>query len=74
MVEINAPDNQIDRLNEFFADMRRQELPKTREEFESRAILYHVLMALQGFLRCKAKLVVGFDEVPRNHYWGRNGK
>ncbi len=71
VVEVNAPDNQIQYLERLLDDMRLQELPKTREEFESRAILYHVLMDLQDFLDCKADFVKGLDEKQRKRYWGR---
>lgn len=69
VVEINSPDKQIERLEELFDDMRHQELPATREEFESRAILYHVLMDIQDFLKCKADFVKGMDETQRRRYW-----
>ena len=57
VIEKNAPDRQIERLNEIFADMKGEELPKSREEFENRAMLYHVLMDIQDFLGCKAEFV-----------------
>lgn len=69
VVEVNAPDRQVERLDELFEDMRRQELPKSRAEFESRAILYHVLMDLQDFLDCKTRFVAGLDEKQRKRYW-----
>lgn len=40
-------------LDEVLADMRTQALPVTREEFESRAVLYYVLLRLQDFLLLK---------------------
>ena len=33
--------------------MKEEPLPETREEFENRAILYHVLMDLEDFLLIK---------------------
>lgn len=74
VVELNSPDRQIERLDELFENMRGQELPKTREEFESRAILYHVLMDIQDFLACKRKFVDGLDERQRKRYWKRAGE
>ena len=73
VVEVNTPDRQIEYLDQIFDDMRRQELPKSREEFESRAILYHVLMDIQDFLACKAEFVAGLDETQRKRYWNRAG-
>lgn len=69
VIEINSPDRQIDRLNEIFADMKNEELPKTREEFENRAILYHVLMDIQDFLMCKADFVNGLNSKQLHLYW-----
>ena len=69
VVEINSPDMQIDRLNEIFENMRNEELPKTREEFENRALLYHILMDIQDFLLCKANFVNELDETQLKRYW-----
>ena len=38
-----------------FDQMKLQPLPKDREEFESRAILYHVLLDLEDFLLAKQR-------------------
>jgi len=57
VVEINKPERQIQRLREIFLEMQNEPLPATREEFESRAILYHVLMDLEDFLKCKEQFV-----------------
>ena len=40
-------------LEDVLADMRAQALPASREEFESRAVLYYVLLRLQDFLTLK---------------------
>lgn len=69
VIEINAPDRQIARLNGIFESMRDEELPKTREEFEDRALLYHILMDIQDFLLCKAAFVDGLDETQLKEYW-----
>ena len=42
--------------------MQEQELPKSRDEFESRAILYHVLMDMEDFLLIKKRFVDNLDE------------
>lgn len=42
-------------VQEVLADMRRQNLPATREEFESRAVLYYVLLRTEDFLQLKSQ-------------------
>lgn len=48
-------------LDAVLADMRAQALPVTRGEFESRAVLYYVLLRLQDFLLLKRQF---FEENP----------
>ena len=55
-------DAQLERLYAILEHMKTQELPKTREEFESRAILYHVLMDMEDFLLIKKRFVDNLDE------------
>lgn len=69
VIEVNSPHRQVERLNEIFEDMKSEELPKTREEFENRAILYHVLMDIQDFLMCKADFVIHLDDKQLHLYW-----
>lgn len=69
VIEVNSPHRQVERLNEIFEDMKNEELPKTREEFENRAILYHVLMDIQDFLMCKADFVINLDDRQLRLYW-----
>lgn len=73
VIEINSPDQQVDRLNEIFENMKNEELPKTRDEFENRAILYHILMDIQDFLMCKAEFVSELNEIQLARYWKNNG-
>ena len=44
-------------------------VPKTREEFEGRALLYHILMDLEEFLVYKKRFVNGLDEKKLRIYW-----
>lgn len=44
-------------LEDVLEDMRTQALPVTREEFESRAVLYYVLLRLQDFLMLKRQFM-----------------
>ncbi len=53
--EKNIPDQQIQELQQVFWQMQKEPLPKTWEEFESRAILYHVMMDLEEFLFVKQR-------------------
>lgn len=69
VVEMNDPRKQIDQLKRIFEDMKREELPKTREEFESRAILYHILMDLEEFLIYKRRFVDSLDASQLSKYW-----
>ncbi len=38
VIEINAPDQQMEKLEEIFRQMKKEGLPVNREEFESRAV------------------------------------
>lgn len=69
VIERNSPDRQMERLDAIFASMRDEELPKTRDEFESRAMLYHILMDIQDFLLCKADFVNRLDKKQLQRYW-----
>lgn len=46
-------------------DMRTQPLPAAREEFESRALLYYVLLRLEDFLQLKRRFVEENGITPR---------
>ena len=67
--EYTVPTAQLDELHELFAIIRKNPLPKTREEFESRAMLYHILMDLEEFLVFKRRFVDGLDDKKRKLYW-----
>ncbi|MDD3403772.1 MAG: aromatic acid exporter family protein [Hespellia sp.] len=69
IVEINIPTKQIEALNDIFADMKKEPLPKTREEFENRAILYHILLDLEEFLVFKKRFVESLEDVHKEIYW-----
>ena len=69
VVEINEPGPQMERLQKIYADMKTEPLPVTREEFESRALLYHMLMDLEDFLLFKSRFIDRLDEQKRRLYW-----
>lgn len=53
--EKNILDRQSADLQQVFDQMKQQPLPESRDEFESRAILYHVLLDLEDFLFVKKR-------------------
>lgn len=62
--ELNEPALQLRRLDEIFLAMKEEPLPVSRAEFESRAVLYHVLMDLDEFLLMKKRFVDQEGKVP----------
>lgn len=44
-------------LEELFTEMRRDALPRTRDEFEARAVLFYLLKQLEEFLQLKRDFV-----------------
>ena len=69
VVERNVPAAQMEKLETIFQDMKKEELPRTREEFENRAILYHILMDMEEFLVYKQRFVKSLDETQKKMYW-----
>lgn len=69
VIELNEPSKQMSRLNDIFESMTKEEMPKTRTEFEGRAILYHILMDLEEFLTYKFRFVQCLDENQLKKYW-----
>lgn len=62
--EENIPDEQIRNLRKVFDQMKKEDLPKSRTEFENRAILYHLLMDLEEFLLVKKRFLENHMERP----------
>ncbi len=58
VTEMNDPVKQTEQLNMIFDEMKNEELPKTRKEFEDRALLYHILMDLEEFLMYKRRFII----------------
>ena len=69
VTEKNDPTPQIEKLHELFDEIHYYELPKTTDDFESRAKLYHILMDLEEFLIFNRRFVEGLDERQRRIYW-----
>ncbi|WP_297568959.1 aromatic acid exporter family protein [uncultured Faecalibaculum sp.] len=57
-----VPQEQTKMLEEIFRHMSRQPLPRIRQEFESRAILYHVLYDLKSYLKYKQDFVSALSD------------
>ncbi len=64
--EMHALDMQLERLYSLIEAMKQNELPRNREEFESQAILYHVLLDLEDFLLIKKRFVEELDKIHHN--------
>ena len=60
VVEVNIPNEQLEKLEMMLEKLKEEELPVTRTEFESRAILYHILTEL-GIFGSKEKVCRGDD-------------
>lgn len=71
VTEMNDPEKQIHQLETLVENMGNQALPQTREEFESRALLYHVLRDLEDFLLFKKRFVESIDEEQFQIYWSK---
>ena len=71
ITEMNDPEEQMKQLNILLENMKSEPLPKNREEFESRALLYHILMDLEDFLLFKRKFIESIDEEQFRIYWNK---
>ena len=69
VTERNEPTAQMDKLKEIFQHIKEDKLPTTREEFESQAMLYHILMDLEDFLVYKKRFVNSLDDKQKQRYW-----
>ncbi|MDD2978525.1 MAG: aromatic acid exporter family protein [Hespellia sp.] len=74
VIEINLPTEQLGRLEEIFEEMKHEPLPQSRQEFESRAMLYHILMDLEEFLVFKKRFAESMNEEQKKRYWGGTDK
>lgn len=48
----------LEELEQLLLEMKEQELPRTREEFEARAILFYILMQLRNLLQLKRDYIL----------------
>lgn len=70
--EFNCPKKQIEKLNEIFKIIKEDELPKTREEFENRALVYHIMMDIEDFLKYKMRFINELDDIKLRIYWKKS--
>ena len=57
VVDHNDPQAQLDRLNELKEDMKANYHFSSRTEFEDRALLYHIVIVLEEFLKLKSEFL-----------------
>ena len=69
VLEMNIPEEQIKYLELVVEEMQNQPLPVSRDEFETRAVLYHILTELEAFLIHKRRFVNSMDDKQRKMYW-----
>ena len=63
-----SPESQLVSLEELIQQIQEENLPSTREEFLSKARLYHILMDFEEFLKFKARFVAGLP-VQKHENW-----
>ncbi|MDD7740250.1 MAG: aromatic acid exporter family protein [Lachnospiraceae bacterium] len=68
ITERNIPKVQLQQLEEMLSDYRKEPLPVTRPEFESRALLYHTLLELEEFLEQKRRFLEGLTDEQKKIY------
>ena len=67
--ETNDPSPQLLVLRDLLDAQKKHALPQTRDEFENRAILYHVLSDLEDFLLRKKQFVDRLDHEQKILHW-----
>ena len=70
--EENDPAPQIEALRNLLDGAAMKKLPSTLEEFESSAILYHILMDLEDFLLKKKHFVDSLDKTDKILHWRKH--
>lgn len=53
----NTVEGLLERLGEFLEEMKQEDLPRSREEFEARAILFYILMQMEELLKIKRRFI-----------------
>ena len=71
VVELNVPTEQLEKLHRIFNDIELEPVPLSKEEFQSHAMLFHILMDLEEFLKVKKRFVEALDEKQLKMYWNK---
>ena len=69
--EVNVPTEQLEKLHRIFDDIELEPVPLSREEFQSHAMLFHILMDIEEFLKAKKHFVEALDEKQLKMYWNK---
>ncbi|WP_313120785.1 aromatic acid exporter family protein [Proteiniclasticum ruminis] len=67
--EINTAKELMEDLCDYLEIFRKQDLPKTREEFENRSSLYQYIRDLQRLLEIKKKFSESLSEYDKETFW-----
>lgn len=71
VTEMNDPKIQMRQLECVLEQMKENQLPQNFEEFESEAMLYHIMMDLEEFLMYKKRFIESIDAKQFQIYWKR---
>lgn len=67
--ELNNVQELLEELNQLYHYFKKDELPKTREEFEYRAVLFQILKELEYFLLIKRDFILEMKDNNMKNYW-----
>lgn len=67
--EINDATGLLENIDALFAKYAEDKLPADRAEFESRALMYHILRDLRRFVSLKANFAAQLSESEKKKYW-----
>ena len=67
--ETNNAHGLLDELYALRAEYKQSRLPDSREEFENRAVLFHVLQLMEYFLKLKRKFADRMSEEEKKRFW-----
>lgn len=67
--EMNNAEDLLRKIDGLFDHYSRLELPESRREFESRALMYHILCDLKYFVSIKADFVSQLTDKEKKRYW-----
>lgn len=71
VVEVNVPTDQLEKLYQIIDDIDLEQVSLSREEFQSHAMLFHILMDIEEFLKTKKRFVEALDEKQLKMYWNK---